>query len=73
MKAQSQRRNKTMKKTEELLDDILNDSKTLRQEKVKLIEICLLLSQKYMPEADIDSFRRMLVAGNYNILIEYLK
>ena len=61
------------KKTEELLDDIINDSKKLRQEKVKLIEICLLLSQKYMPEADIDSFRRMLVAGNYNILIDYLK
>lgn len=65
--------NRTVKNTEQLLDNILNDSKTLRQEKVKLIEICLLLSQKYMPEADIDSFRRMLVAGNYNILIEYLK
>lgn len=60
-------------KTSDLLDNILLDAKKLRTEKLKLVEICLLLSQKYMPEEDIESFRRMILAENYDILIEYLK
>lgn len=61
------------KKTQDMLDDILLDAKKLRDDKIKLLEICSLLAQKVIPENEIVSFNRMLWSEHFDVLIEFLK
>lgn len=61
------------KKTQDMLDDILLDAKKLRDDKLKLLEICSLLAQKVIPENEIVSFNRMLWSEHFNVLIKFLK